>query len=69
MAATPTGQRPTIAAEAFLRLQDDKAGARALVGQMIAAADARDPGTHDQDIDVLGHRVAPRRLGRQIARA
>ena len=40
------------AAEALLRLGHDEAGVRQLLCKMIRAADARDAGAHDQDVEV-----------------
>ena len=70
---------PPRPAKAVLRLEDDKAGARALRRQMMGGSDPRDPGPDDQDVENLGllararngqrhiiHRVGPFRVGGQL---
>ena len=42
------------ASEARLRLEDDEAGARTLLCQVVGAADAGDAGADDQHVEVLG---------------
>src|SRR5262245_43021912 len=46
--------RDPCAAEACLRLEHDKGGAGALLGEVIGAADSRDAGADDQNVEVFG---------------
>jgi len=56
------GMRPPSPAETVLRFQDNEALSRALLLQMIGAADAGNSGTDDQYVEMLGLRVRGRRV-------
>ncbi len=45
----PSGSAPVV-----LGVQDDESSVGALVPQVVRGADAGDPGTDDQDVDVTG---------------